>query len=228
MTPTRRALLATPLAAALPWDITQAQAQTPATTLRVGMTAAAVPLSNGVPDQGAEGHRFMGITLYDQLAMWDLTKFDTPVDIRPGLATAWRVDPNNDKRWIITIRQGVTFHDGKTLTAEDVVFSYDRALKNDAPHYGPRAAAQARIRMPTITAWRAEGPDTFIIETRIYATFDPAAQTRLLGQLHSKVVDDALFLFVAHDLNPRAMNRRVQGFVQAQSWFQDLNPIRLQ
>jgi hypothetical protein len=37
------------------------------------MTAAAVPLSNGVPDQRAEGHRFMGITLYDQLAMWDLT-----------------------------------------------------------------------------------------------------------------------------------------------------------
>jgi ABC-type transport system substrate-binding protein len=228
MTPTRRAPLAPLAAAALPWDITQAQAQTPATTLRVGMTAAAVPLSNGVPDQGAEGDRFMGITLYDQLAMWDLTKFDAPVDIRPGLATPWRVDPNNDKRWIITIRQGVKFHDGKTLTAEDVVISYDRALKNDAPHYDPRAAAQARIRMPTIAGWSAEGHDTFIIETRIYATFDPAAQTRLLGQLHSKVVDDALFLFVAHDLNPRAMSRRMQGFVQAQSRFQDLNPIRLQ
>jgi len=178
MTPTRRALLTAPLAAAaLPWDITQAQAQSPATTLRVGMTAAAVPLSNGVPDQGAEGHRFMGITLYDQLAMWDLTKFDTPVDIRPGLATAWRVDPNNDKRWIITIRQGVQFHDGKTLTAEDVVFSYDRALKNDAPHYDPRAAAQARIRMPTITAWSAEGPNTFIIETRIPDSLVPFGMT---------------------------------------------------
>jgi len=178
MTPTRRALLTAPLAAAaLPWDITQAQAQSPATTLRVGMTAAAVPLSNGVPDQGAEGHRFMGITLYDQLAMWDLTKFDTPVDIRPGLATAWRVDPNNDKRWIITIRQGVKFHDGKTLTSEDVVFSYDRALKNDAPHYDPRAAAQARIRMPTITAWSAEGPNTFIIETRIPDSLVPFGMT---------------------------------------------------
>ena len=63
--------------------------------------------------------------------------------------------------------------------------------------------------------------------TRIYATFDTPAQNALLGQLHSKVVDDALFLFVAHDLNPRAMSRRVQGFVQAQSWFQDLMPIRI-
>jgi hypothetical protein len=25
-----------------------------------------------------------------------------------------------------------------------------------------------------------------------------------------------------HDLNPRAMSPKVQGFVQAQSWFQDL------
>ena len=36
---------------------------------------------------------------------------------------------------------------------------------------------------------------------------------------------DALFLFVAHDLNPRAMHRRVQSFVQARSWFQDLTPV---
>ena len=164
MTPTRRALLAAPLAAALPWDVTQAQTQTG--TLRVGMTASAVPLSNGVPDQGAEGHRFMGITLYDQLAMWDLSKSDVPVTIRPGLATAWTVDPADPKRWIITLREGVRFHDGKVMTAEDVVFSYDRAFKQDAPWFDPRAAAQARIRMPTIASWRAEGPLTFIIETR--------------------------------------------------------------
>jgi ABC-type transport system substrate-binding protein len=62
---------------------------------------------------------------------------------------------------------------------------------------------------------------------RVYETFDPAAQAALLSELHAKVVDDALFLFVAHDLNPRAMSRRVQGFVQAQSWFQDLTPIRM-
>ena len=124
--------------AALPFDLTQAQ--TASATLRVGMTAAAVPLSNGVPDQGADGHRFMGITLYDQLAMWDLSSFEKPVTIRPGLAVAWRTDPADPKRWIITLREGVRFHDGKVMTAEDVVFSYDRAFKNDAPHFDPRAA----------------------------------------------------------------------------------------
>ena len=63
--------------------------------------------------------------------------------------------------------------------------------------------------------------------TRIHGAFETTAQNALLGQLHSKVVDGALFLLEAHDLNPRAMNRRAQGFVQAQSWFQDLMPIRL-
>ena len=41
-------------------------------------------------------------------------------------------------------------------------------------------------------------------------------------------VDNALWIWIAHDLNPRAMNPKVKGFVQAQSWFQDLTPITMQ
>jgi len=172
----RRGLIGGLAAASLPYDLALAQGG-PTTTLRVGMTASAVPLSNGVPDQGAEGHRFMGITLYDQLAHWDLSKSDVPAVLRPGLATSWRPDPADPKRWIITLREGVKFHDGKVMTAEDVVFSYDRALKNDAPHYDPRAAAFARIRMPTVVAWRADGPNTFIIETRTVDSLVPYGMT---------------------------------------------------
>jgi peptide/nickel transport system substrate-binding protein len=151
-------------AAALPWDLALAQGG-PDTTLRVGMTASAVPMSNGVPDQGGEGHRFMGITVYDQLVTWDLSQYDKPAALRPGLAISWRIDPNDPKRWFFTLREGVRFHDGKVMTAEDVVFSFDRAFKNDAPHFDPRAAAQARIRLPTIARWSADGPNTFVFET---------------------------------------------------------------
>ena len=172
----RRALFGAAAAAALPYDLAMAQGA-PGATLRVGMTASAIPLSNGVPDQGGEGHRFMGITLYDQLAMWDLSSYERPAVLRPGLATAWRVDPADNKRWIITLREGVKFHDGKVMTAEDVVFSYDRAFKSDSPVYDPRAAAQARIRMPTIAAWRAEGPNTFILETSRPDAFVPYGLT---------------------------------------------------
>ncbi|MBR0646721.1 ABC transporter substrate-binding protein [Plastoroseomonas hellenica] len=172
----RRGLLAAAAASALPWDLAHAQG-TPNTNLRVGMTASAVPLPNGMPDQGAEGHRFMGITLYDHLVMWDLSKTDGPAPLRPGLATAWRIDPNDSKRWIFTIREGVKFHDGKILTAEDVAFSYDRCFKNDAPHYDARGSAQVRSRMPTIAKWYAEGPNTFIIETRVVDSLVPYGAT---------------------------------------------------
>ena len=37
----------------------------------------------------------------------------------------------------------------------------------------------------------------------------------------------AIMLFVTHDLNPRALSPKVKGFVQAQSWFQDLTPIEV-
>ena len=32
-------------------------------------------------------------------------------------------------------------------------------------------------------------------------------------------------IFVAHDHTPRALSPKVHGFVQAQSWFQDLTPV---
>jgi peptide/nickel transport system substrate-binding protein len=38
-------------------------------------------------------------------------------------------------------------------------------------------------------------------------------------------VDDAPGIFVAHDLNPRALSPKVKGFVQPQSWFVDLTPV---
>jgi peptide/nickel transport system substrate-binding protein len=44
---------------------------------------------------------------------------------------------------------------------------------------------------------------------------------------HERMVDDAPWLYIVHDLNPRAMTKRVQGFVSAQSWFLDLTLVSL-
>jgi peptide/nickel transport system substrate-binding protein len=52
------------------------RAQSKPGTLRVAMTAADIPLTTGQPSQGAEGIRFLGITLYDGLTRWDLSKSD--------------------------------------------------------------------------------------------------------------------------------------------------------
>lgn len=55
--------------------------------------------------------------------------------------------------------------------------------------------------------------------------FDPAEQDRLLAQLHERIVDQAMWIWFVHDLNPRALAPKVTGFVQAQSWYQDLTPV---
>src|SRR5205814_476480 len=62
------------------------------TVLRIGMTAADIPRTLGQPDQGFEGNRFTGLTMYDALTMWDLSSADKPSVVIPGLATEWKVD----------------------------------------------------------------------------------------------------------------------------------------
>lgn len=57
-----------------------------------------------------------------------LTGRDEDLNIVPGLAESWEIlEPT---RWRFNLRQGVTFHNGNPFTAEDVVFSYNRALSD--------------------------------------------------------------------------------------------------
>ena len=56
------------------------------------MTAADIPRTLGQPDQGFEGNRFTGNTMYDGLTPWDLSSADKASVVIPGLATEWAVD----------------------------------------------------------------------------------------------------------------------------------------
>ena len=62
---------------------------------------------------------------------------------------------------------------------------------------------------------------------RAQATFDPGEQTKLLAQAHAIVVDEAPWLFIVHDLNPRSMSKKVRNFHPAQSWYQDFTQITM-
>ncbi len=112
-----------------------AVAQTAGGVLRVGMTTSDLPTTGGIPDNGSEGGRFAGYTLYDALVNWDFTQTDTFADLTPGLATEWHIDPANHLRWIFTLREGVRYHDGTPFKAQDVVWNFDRHLNEQAPHF---------------------------------------------------------------------------------------------
>jgi ABC-type transport system substrate-binding protein len=91
-----RSALALTLAAGVSLFAASAQAQG---TLRIGMTASDIPLTTGQTDQGGEGMRFMGYTLYDALINWDLSKADKASDLTPGLASSWSVDATDKTKW---------------------------------------------------------------------------------------------------------------------------------
>jgi len=55
--------------------------------------------------------------------------------------------------------------------------------------------------------------------------FDDAKRDALLAELHAYLVDQAVDVWVVHDVGPRAMSSKVKGFVQVKHWFQDLAPV---
>jgi ABC-type transport system substrate-binding protein len=155
----RRAALVAALAAAP--TLAFAPAALAQGTLRIGMTAADIPLTQGQPDQGFEGNRFTGIPLYDSLTMWDLSAADRPSVVIPGLATEWSVDADDRTRWTFRLRPGVTFHDGAPFNADAVVWNVRKVLDREAPHYDPRQVGVTATRMPTLR--RAEKIDELTV-----------------------------------------------------------------
>src|ERR1700761_4912264 len=95
-------------------------------TLRIGMTASDIPLTTGQTDNGGEGMRFTGYTVYDGLINGDLSSADKPSGLVPGLATSWKVDDADKTCWVFTLRQGVKFHDGSDFKADSVVWNIDK------------------------------------------------------------------------------------------------------
>lgn len=134
-------------------------------TVRIAMTASDVPLPNGQTDQGAEGMRFIGYTLFEALVAWDLSSADRASGLVPGLATAWSVDPKDRTKWTFVLREGVRFHDGSAFDARAVVWNLDKILRTDAPHYDPKQAAQGRGRIPTVKSYRAVDDRTVEVMT---------------------------------------------------------------
>jgi ABC-type transport system substrate-binding protein len=88
---------------------------------------------------------------------------------------------------------------------------------------------QSDLVAPKGTNWghyKDPAMDALLLKAK--TTFEPEAQAKVLQQVHEKFVNEALFLDITHDVNPRAMSPKVKGFVQAKNWFQDFSPIYMQ
>ena len=77
-----------------------------------------------------------------------LVRRDRDLKLEPALATKWElVSPTV---WRFTLRQGVKFHEGEPFTADDVVFSFERA-RAEGSDQRSLFASVARSGRPTTT-----------------------------------------------------------------------------
>ena len=93
---------------------------------------------------------FERVGILVNINMFDSLLHRSPkLEYEPSLATSWKAI--NDTTWEFKLRKGVKFHNGDTMTAEDVKYSVDRVIepgkeKKKSPQYGNvRAIKEAKI-----------------------------------------------------------------------------------
>jgi ABC-type transport system substrate-binding protein len=148
-------------------------------TLRIAMTAADIPKTNGQPDQGFEGNRFTGIPLFDALTHWDLSSADKPSVLIPGLATEWKVSDSDKTKWTFKLRSGVKFHDGSDLKADAIIWNVDKVLNKAARQFAPDQIGVTVSRMPTLAGAKKIDDYTVELTTKEPDSFLPINLTNL-------------------------------------------------
>ncbi|MEF9944860.1 MAG: ABC transporter substrate-binding protein, partial [Burkholderiaceae bacterium] len=89
--------------------------------------------------------------LFAQQVHDTLVTRDKSMAIVPALATSWT--PVSPTLWRMNLRRGVKFHDGTPFTADDVVFSFERA-----------AHPNSQIRQYSLAAGKPRKIDDFTVE----------------------------------------------------------------
>lgn len=106
-----------------------------------------------------------------------LTRFDG--HLVPQLELAERIDNDKATVWTITLRKDVTFHNGKALTAADVVFSLTR-------HKDPATGSKVMPLMAQFAEIKATGP----LEVQITLTAPNAELPSILAVSHLLIVPE--------------------------------------
>ncbi|MDO5367281.1 ABC transporter substrate-binding protein, partial [Kocuria sp.] len=150
----------------------------PGGILRVGLAGggAADTVDAHIPVGTADAGRVLN--LYDTL-------YEFNEEYEPVPALAESAEPVQDGRaWIFKLRTDVTFHDGRPLTAADVVFTYDRVTDPADPKSGASGLASlarsVAVDDHTVRFELSEPDSMFIDSTAQYsmgivpANYDPA------------------------------------------------------
>jgi peptide/nickel transport system substrate-binding protein len=85
-----------------------------------------------------------------------LVQVDSKNVAQPHVAESFEA-ADGAKKWVIKLRKGITFHNGKSLTADDVVATINY-------HIGADSKSPAKAVLSSVTGVKADGPETVIFE----------------------------------------------------------------
>ncbi len=101
-------------------------------------------------------------------------------DLSPQPELAESFEPNSDAtEWTFKIRKGVTWHDGKPLTADDVVYTMKR-------HQGEDSKSVIKAVLASVGEWKKTGP----MEVKAIMNTANADLPVLLGLFQTKIVQN--------------------------------------
>jgi len=107
-----------------------------------------------------------------------LTRLTSDLGYEPELAE--EVMSNDDAtEWTFKIRKGVEFHDGKTLTADDVIYTMNR-------HLGEDSISKASSLVSMVKEWKKVGK----YEVKAILSSANADLPIALGTFHFKIIQD--------------------------------------
>jgi len=121
-------------------------------TMKIGLGHGA---TTDTLDPGTYPDQFTGTALWGTLSN-SLTEIDAKGNVVPDLAESF--EPSDGaKKWVFKLRKGVTFHNGKTVTADDVVASIQH-------HLGEGSKSAAKSLLKSVTSIKADGAETVVFE----------------------------------------------------------------
>jgi peptide/nickel transport system substrate-binding protein/oligopeptide transport system substrate-binding protein len=119
-----------------------------------------------------------------------LTAFDQHLNVVPAIAKFWEISPDG-RTYTFELRENARFHDGRKVTADDCVFSFERlltpGLNEHNYHYFSRIEGATEFhegRARHVSGLRAVNPSTFQIS--FVTPFVPALS--VLSMYSSKIL----------------------------------------
>jgi peptide/nickel transport system substrate-binding protein len=94
------------------------------------------------------------------------------------------------------------------------------------PDFGFLSVIYSKNAPPVANNWGLyNDPTADALCNKASLEFDIGKQDQAIAELHQYVVDQAMWIWVVHDLNPRALAPKVKGFVPPQAWYVDLSAL---